>query len=68
MSFTMMRYIGDGDVLEYGRVYNCRISAFSGDSTNCNITVEVSDPSKDLIAVQILYSSIDNYLMDWKSV
>lgn len=66
MIVTTMRYMGDGSGLEYGRVYNCRIYAFGKDPTNCNITVEVSDPSKGLITMQILYSSMANYLRDWK--
>lgn len=64
MIVTMMQYIGDDGCLEYDRVYNCRINAFGKDPTNCNITVDVSDPSKGLIAMQILYSSMANYLSD----
>ena len=67
MIVTMLRYIGDGSHLEHGRAYHCKIYAFGKDPTNCNITVEVNDPWKGLISMQILYSSMANYLMDWKS-
>lgn len=66
MITTMIRYVGDVGVLEYGRVYNCKISVFGRDPTNCSITVEVRDPSKGLIATQMLYSSMADYFMDWK--
>ena len=68
MIVTMLRYIGDGSHLENDKVYRCKINAFGKDPTNCNITVEVSDPKKGLISMQILYSSMVNYLRDWKSV
>ena len=65
-----MRYIGDGDLLEYGKIYSNCIIKFTTihRSVMCNIEVLVTYPEEGLIPMQILYSSYADMLVEWELI
>lgn len=63
-----MRYIGDSDLLEYGKIYSHCSVKFIAMPSECNIEVFVTDPGKGLISMQMLYSSYADMLREWELI
>ena len=65
-----MRYIGAGDLLEYGKIYSNSIIKFTTlhRSVICNIEVLVTYPEEEPTPMQILYSSYADMLVEWELI
>ena len=65
-----MRYIGDGDLLEYGKIYSHCIIKFTtiNRSVLRNIEVLTTYSEEELTPMQILYSSYADMLVKWELI